>query len=122
MSGGARFAAEALGAWALALAIAPLGCGGPRPELGEHAVRVGSGGQAWVVVSVRNAGGGEGTVEVRAALRDGAGRVVGKGRESVELAPHEVAHVTVEVQLDPGLEAAAATDLSVSLDAAYPPG
>lgn len=121
MSGGARRAADALGVWALALTVGPLGCRGPRPELGERAMRVDGEGRAWVTVCVRNAGGGEGSVEVRATLLDGDGVVVGKGTESLDLAAHEEVHVTVPVGLDPQRTSSAAAALTASVEVSYPP-
>lgn len=103
-----------LGALLVALILA--GCRGPEPEVRSAEVAPAVEGKVTVTVVVANRGGGDGQVDVKLTLRDGAGQIVAREDRTVELKGRDVLTLVVELQVPEGAEG-----LRVEAEAVYPP-
>jgi hypothetical protein len=91
-------------------------CSGPAPVVDATEIRPAPDGGALVVVTLRNAGAGEGQVSLEVTLRDRAtGQAVGRAERPVSLRPGERIQVTV------ALRPATGGDLVAEARARYPP-
>jgi hypothetical protein len=108
-------------AWLLVplLLLVSSGCRGPRPVVERVESRAAEDGRIQVVVTLRNAGGGEGQVALSVTVRERAGAVIrGRDERAVTLKAHERLMVTLELPI----AGARPGDLVAEAEATYPPG
>jgi hypothetical protein len=90
-------------------------CLGPKPQVRSAEVAPPENGKARVTVVIVNEGSGDGQVEVKVTLRDGD-RVVGRGRQMMDLKSRETVTVVLEVDVPDDARA-----LNVEAEVTYPP-
>lgn len=102
----------------LALAAGLAGCYGPKPVVVGQELRppTAPGAPYTLVVTLENRNGGAGQAQVTARLRAaGDGTTAAQATETVQLEPHETAHLVIE------LRPPAPGDYQATVEAEYPP-